>query len=165
MCILTVKAPSKIKAMVVVFNKFLPFPGYFAITLFGKILIRETNKSSWERQIKTGDANITLNHETIHLRQAQSTCDSWWVYYIKYIYEYIKNQPWKNGTSFAYYMIPFEMEAYKNELNLSYLHGGKSTTGWKKYSNMSVSERLNIWNDYKTSKVIGFGRYLRERDI
>ena len=151
--------------MVVVFNKFLPFPGYFARTLFGKILIRETNKSSWDRQIKTGDANITLNHETIHLRQAQSTCDSWWVYYIKYIYEYIKNQPWKNGTSFAYYMIPFEMEAYKNELNLSYLHDGKSTTGWKKYSNMSVSERLNIWNDYKTSKVIGFGRYLRERDI
>ena len=157
--------PSTIDKMKVVFNNLLPFPGYFAITLFGKIYIRESSRSSWERQLKTGDANITMNHETIHLRQAQSMFDSWIMYYIRYIYEYLKNQPWKNGNSFAYYMIPFEMEAYQNEINLSYLDGNKPTTGWKKFAKFNLKKRLAIWNDYKTSKVVGFGRFLRERTL
>lgn len=157
------KKPSKTKALEVVFNNLIPFSGYLAITLFGKIYVRNDSKDYWEKHVQSGDVNITMNHETIHLRQAQSTSDSWIVFYLLYIWEWLKNQPWKNGLDFAYRMIPFEMEAYQNEVNLSYLKEGKATEGWRKFASMSVAKRLAIWKDYKSSKVIGFGRYLRER--
>ena len=48
--------------MKIVYNKWIPFKGFFAINLFGTYFIREENK-----HIKV--SKKTLNHEAIHTEQ------------------------------------------------------------------------------------------------
>ena len=50
------------KQLPIKYNKLIPFKGYFAICLFGKIYIRDFNK---DREVDKS----TMNHEGIHLCQ------------------------------------------------------------------------------------------------
>ena len=63
-------------------SKWLCRKGYTAITLFGRIYTRE--------QVEADKLNSTLgalkNHEMIHLRQAQNTCNSWLVFYFLIVF-------------------------------------------------------------------------------
>lgn len=45
---------------------------------------------------------------------------SWFNYYKKYVWEWMKGGPIMAPASAAYYTVPFEMEAYGNERNLDY---------------------------------------------
>jgi hypothetical protein len=55
---------NKMKQLPIKYNKLIPFKGYFAICLFGKIYIRDFNK---DREVNKS----TMNHEGIHLCQIE----------------------------------------------------------------------------------------------
>lgn len=71
-----------------------------------------------------------LNHEAIHIRQQEEL----WVigFYILYVYYWLKNFLYYQHSSHAYYNIPFEIEAYKNQYNYEYLET-REPHSWLKY--------------------------------
>ena len=71
----------------------------------------------------------TLNHEKIHLAQQREL----WIigFYLLYVYYWLRGK-WKGSTSLAAYLsIPFEREAYQNEVNPYYLITRKKWAWWK----------------------------------
>jgi hypothetical protein len=113
--------------------------GYQAITLFGHIFTREQAMAdSLNRRFDT-----LKNHEMIHLRQAQSTGDSWWRFYCLYLRYWW--QGWrqrKHCPNAGYRLNPFEMEAYEHMNDLHYLNKCREgATGWKRYARMTIEER------------------------
>lgn len=107
--------------------KLLP-QGFEAITLFGHIFdIR--NKEKLKTYLKTRDGSVMINHERIHMIQANSFKLKYFTFYIIYLWYWIVGLfKYKFDSDLSYYNIPFEKEAYKNETNFSY-----TETNWKKY--------------------------------
>ena len=80
----------------------------------------------------------------IHLRQAQSTHDSWLLFYLLYSWYSIKLLPQNRKTKNAiYWLNPFEMEAYDHQDDLHYLDNNDATE-WRQYARMKPSERLKV---------------------
>lgn len=114
------KRPSKIQNIDFIFNKFIPPKGFLAITFFGKVYIHNRNKSLWESYSEEYK-EVVRRHETIHVRQAEMAHDSWFRFYMKYLWHWIVamlNCGFKN--SIAYYCIPYEVEAYLQEDDYDY---------------------------------------------
>jgi hypothetical protein len=115
--------------MKIIRNKFIPFPGYKAINLFGVLFVKNNAKID----------DVTLNHERIHSRQfvelmvlfaVATVFIRWWLpvfapfaFYVWYIIEWLIRLL-KKGN--AYRNISFEREAYANQGDFSYLKG----RGW-----------------------------------
>ena len=136
--------PSKITVMRATVSRLWCRKGYQAITLFGRIYTREQAMAdSLNRRFDT-----LKNHEMIHLRQAQSTRNSWLLFYTLYIYYSLRALSyWRKKRNAAYYLNPFEMEAYRHMNNLHYLDDKpKGTEEWRKFARMPLSERLSIIN-------------------
>ena len=111
--------------MKIIRNKFIPFPGYKAINLFGVLFVKNNAKID----------DVTINHEAIHSKQfielmilfaVATVFIRWWMplfsplfFYIWYVIEWVIRLP--NGN--AYKNISFEREAYANEGDASYLNG------------------------------------------
>ena len=109
--------------MKIVRNKYIPFPGYKAINLFGVLFVKNNAKID----------DVTLNHEAIHSRQfvelmvlfaVATVFIRWWLpvfapfaFYAWYIVEWLIRLPKGN----AYRNISFEREAYANEYDSEYL--------------------------------------------
>ena len=76
-----------------------------------------------------------LNHEAIHIRQQEEL----WVigFYILYVYYWLKNFLYYQHSGIAYYNIPFEIEAYKNQSDLNYLSNRKSHS-WVLYRDQEL---------------------------
>lgn len=92
--------------MKIVRNKFIPFPGYKAINLFGVLFVR-------------GDAKIdevTIRHERIHSAQMKEML--YVFFYLFYFLEWLVRLFVKGN---AYRNISFEQEAYANQNYLNYL--------------------------------------------
>ena len=107
--------------------KFLP-KGYETITLFGHVFdVRK--KEDLREFLNTEYGRIMVNHERIHMLQAESFKFKYLTFYMLYIF-YLIVGLFKHGTEpyMAYYSIPFEKEAYRNERNMSY-----SASEWEKY--------------------------------
>ena len=116
--------------------------GYQAITLFGHIFTREQAMAdSLNRRFDT-----LKNHEMIHLRQAQSTRNSWLLFYTLYIYYSLRALTyWRKTRNAAYYLNPFEMEAYRHMHDLHYLDDkAQGAHEWRKYARMPFAERLSL---------------------
>jgi len=112
--------------MKIVRNKYIPFPGYKAINLFGVLFVKNNAKID----------GVTLNHEAIHSRQfvelmvlfaVATVFIRWWLpvfapfaFYVWYIVEWLIRLL-KKGN--AYRNISFEREAYANQGDASYLNG------------------------------------------
>ncbi len=114
--------------------------GYEAMTFFGTIV---ANKSDVHR-LDLGDGSLR-RHETIHLRQAQSTHDSWLLFYLLYFWYYLRALPQnRRMRNAAYYINPFELEAYRHMDDADYLEGcgAEGATEWRTYARMSPRERL-----------------------
>lgn len=113
---------------------YFPFKGYSAMSWCGKIIIKdyEINDS-------------TLQHEYIHLLQALQF-KSWIRYYLMYLWYWIIGNPFSQSS---YYTIPFEMEAYGNELNPDYK---VTKDSWKKYIIKNRKDTFNAnkynWKSY-----------------
>ena len=92
--------------MKIIRNKFIPFPGYKAINLFGVLFVR-------------GNAPVdekTIRHESIHTAQMQEML--YIFFYLWYVVEWVVRLFMKGN---AYRSISFEREAYENEGDLDYL--------------------------------------------
>ena len=113
--------------MKIVRNKYIPFPGYKAINLFGVLFVKNNAKID----------GVTLNHEAIHSRQfvelmvlfaVATVFIRWWLpvfapfaFYVWYLIEWLIRLPKGN----AYRNISFEREAYANQDDLNYLKSRK----------------------------------------
>lgn len=124
------------QTMKVIYNKLLPFPGYFAINLFGYMFIRDVYK---DRKI----SKQTFNHELTHTEQAFDfvfKCEKlqilgYLIFYIIYFMEWLIKllfALFTLGKVKAYRSISFEQEAYNNQGNLKYLNSRKPFA-WTKY--------------------------------
>lgn len=138
------RRPSKCAAIEVKASRFLPPDGYFAITFFGKVLVRRKNMELWERDRASRAGKVMLHHEWIHVQQAVSTCNSWLFFYMAYIWYFLCGKPWKYGVKGAYYANPFELEAYMNDDDLSYASGTSGTDGWRVFAKMEAEERVRV---------------------
>lgn len=79
----------------------------YAITIFPFIISREEMSAE------------TLNHETIHIYQQRELLLIG--FYLLYFYYYLRGVIKYKDKQKAYFMIPFEQEAYANDGNLNYL--------------------------------------------
>jgi hypothetical protein len=75
-------------------------------------------------------SDTTKNHEAIHWQQYIETGILGFIilYYTFYLLNYIR---YRDGK-IAYYMIPFEKEAYDNDEDLEYLENRERWTWWKR---------------------------------
>lgn len=135
------KRPSHIKQMNVLRNNFWLKKGYSALTFFGTVV----TASDADTEAFKMKGSIMRNHENIHLRQAQTTHDSWLLFYLLYSWYYIlalpQNLKMKNA---AYLVNPFEMEAYGHQKDMHYLDLHEATE-WKKWAAMKPSERRTVY--------------------
>lgn len=60
------------------------------------------------------DDPASMKHEFVHVEQIRR--DGWFVFYTTYLYHWVRE--WLRGTKWldAYYKIPYEVEAYKREI-------------------------------------------------
>lgn len=160
------KKPQEIDKIEIKWNNILPFNGFLAITFFGKMWIRKSNKNKWEQYLQDGRADEVINHEMIHVKQALSTNNSWWKFYMLYIWYWLKANPLFNGFNFAYYMNPFEIEAYGNESDLGYISENMyGTNEWTEYKELKTYIKKEYWKAYlkkKKTEHISFSLYVRE---
>jgi hypothetical protein len=94
----------------IIYNKYIPFKGFKAMAIFPFIFVRGENVSQ-----------KTINHEKIHFAQQKELFIIG--FYILYLIFWI---------IFGYRNNPFEREAYKCDLNLSYLNR-RVKFSWKNY--------------------------------
>ena len=115
--------------------------GYSALTFFGTIVAA----SAADAAAMGREGSNMKRHEMIHLRQAQSTGNSWLLFYLRYGWYYLlalpQNRRMKNA---AYLLNPFELEAYLNEHDPAYLDRckEKGATQWREFAKMTPKERL-----------------------
>ena len=80
------------------------------------------------------------SHETIHIRQAESMKNSWFRFYIKYVWEWICNLPLITVNLYAPYMfMPIEMEAYLHQDNWDYCMQGEKHQ-WKELERLKLKD-------------------------
>ena len=102
--------------------------GYMAITLFGHIFWRDS-KEFVEKYLNTRRGEITVNHERIHMLQADTFKTKYFGFYMYYLWYWIIGLFKYGITKYASYMqIPFEKEARANQEDMNY-----SKSNWRKY--------------------------------
>ena len=99
-------------AIMVIYNKLIPFEGFKAINLFGVIFARKPLMPS------------DLVHEWVHTQQMKELL--YIGFYLIYLIEWLVRLT-KHGKKRAYYMISFEQEAY------DFKGGKREHFGWLKY--------------------------------
>ena len=139
------KRPSKIK-VVTAKKAWLLFSGFAAITLFGVVYCKSQSRVDEINKTENIDSQLE-SHETIHVRQAESTHDSWLLYYLKYIWQWIKNFPLLFvNVSAPYKFISFELEAHRHQDDWDYCVG--KCERWKKYGKLNLREKRILAKDY-----------------
>ena len=138
------RRPSRIVDMSAVKEGFWLRRNYDAMMFFGFILAH--TKEEADRINKYGGS--LKRHETIHLRQAQSTHNSWLCYYTLYIWYSLRAWPQNRYMRNAsYYLNPFEMEAYKHMYDEDYLDKCQNGANeWRVYAKMKPKERRMMSN-------------------
>ena len=128
-----------INNMKVIYNKFIPFKGFYAITIIKWIFVREEYKCFNRSSIY----NKMINHESIHEQQildfTPKMFPSWLRYtigsicfYLLYGLEWLfKLIPCLITKKSAYRSLCAEQEAYENEKNFDYIKN-RSKLSWLK---------------------------------
>ena len=128
-----------INNMKVIYNKFIPFKGFYAITIIKWIFVREEYKCFDRSSIY----NKMINHESIHEQQildfTPKIFPSWLRYtigsicfYLLYGLEWLfKFIPCLITKKSAYRSLCAEQEAYENERNFDYIKN-RSKLSWLK---------------------------------
>lgn len=98
--------------MKIIYNKFIPFKGFFAINLFGTLFVRK-NEDGTNPKIPLN----TLTHERIHTEQMKEL--GYIFFYIWYFIEWVIEVLLPPFDT-AYVDISFEEEANNNETNPDY---------------------------------------------
>lgn len=144
------KKPSEIKVVKAKKAHFL-LPAFSAITLFG--VIKCKSDKDIEKLNKTDGIDCDLeSHETIHVRQAESMKDSWWRFYIEYIWEWICNIPLITVSLHSIYkFMPVEIEAYGYEDNYKYIENGP-VYKWKDFKKLTIKQKREFAKEYNFIK-------------
>ena len=124
--------------MKIIRNKYIPFPGYKAINLFGVLFVKNNAKID----------DVTINHESIHSRQfvelmvlfaVATVFIRWWMpllsplfFYLWYLVEWIVRLFQHRDTNEAYKNISFEREAYVHEGTTGYLED-RPIFNWRRF--------------------------------
>lgn len=156
------KSPKKIKLIKAKKNKLLCPKGFKAITLFGTVFVR---KLSIEYEFNLTDKidSVLKSHEMIHVKQAVSTCNSWFLFYILYLWQWLCNLPLLFINVYApYRFIAFELEAFCNEANYKYYNEIQNgAVLWKKFNKLSLTKKYNYAKDYYSkSRIMYFREYI-----
>ena len=129
-----------INNMKVIYNKFIPFKGFYAITIIKWIFVREEYKYLDGLSIY----NKMINHESIHEQQildfTPETFPSWLRYtigsicfYLLYGLEWLfKLIPCLIKDKSAYRSLCAEKEAFKNEVDPNYINKREKLAWLKK---------------------------------
>ncbi len=98
------------KKTLIVRNNLIPFRSFAAINLFGVVFVRNEAKVD----------DTLINHELIHTKQMK---ELFYVgFYILYLFFWLRLLfSFGFNSARAYRHIPFEIEAYENEHDLTYL--------------------------------------------
>lgn len=139
--------PSLISDMPAVSNAFWLHRGYEALTFFGFIMTH----TEQEARHFNSHYDALKNHEMIHLRQAQSTGDSWIRFYLLYIWYWLRGLPMNRKMKGAAYLLnPFELEAYRHMHDLSYPEQcSQGAEEWREYTKMTYHERRAVYEQTK----------------
>lgn len=139
------KRPSKIKAVTAKKAWFVP-SNMVAITLFGVVYCRTQERADAINKSEKIDSQLE-SHETIHVRQAESTSDSWFLYYLKYIWQWLMNFPLIFiNVSAPYKFISFEMEAYRYQDEWDYCLG--KCEKWKEYNSLTLKQKREFAKEF-----------------
>lgn len=95
--------------MRVIYNRFIPFRGFYAINLFGIVFARRD---------KGRMSPIDANHEYIHTLQQRELLFVF--FFIFYVVEWCYWLVRLRHSRQAYYHISFEREAYSHQSDLAY---------------------------------------------
>lgn len=107
--------------------KLLP-KGFEAITLFGHVYDVQ-KKEDLKTFLETFQGRVMVNHEYIHIMQAESFKLKYFTFYAIYLWWWFKGLfKYKFDNFEAYRMIPFEQEAYHYEKDMYY-----NEVNWKKF--------------------------------
>lgn len=149
------RRPSDIADMPAVKNAFWLRRGYQAMTFFGVIVT--ASQADAERM----NAGMTAlkRHELIHLRQAQTTGNSWLRFYFLYLWYYLRALPMNRHLRQAAYLLnPFEMEAYRHMYEADYLD--RLPTEWRRWAAMPPRQRLKV---FQTDRLAGDNKTTENR--
>ncbi|MCR4602371.1 MAG: hypothetical protein K5683_02410 [Prevotella sp.] len=139
------RRPSRVTEMTTVRDSFWLRSHYAALTFFGYIVVHSQEEADRLNSRTSRDSSLK-RHETIHLRQAQATHDSWICFYTLYIWYYLRALPQnKHMRHAAYYLNPFEMEAYGHMDEPDYLDkciGGANE--WRTFAKMKPKDRRKL---------------------
>ena len=135
--------PSLAKDMPAVRDGFWLGRGYAALTFFGFVVTHTQAEADHFNRLY----DELKNHEMIHLRQAQNCRDSWLLFYVRYLWYYLRALPYNRKLKNAAYKLnPFELEAYRHMDDLGYAdrcrEGG--ATEWREWARLSVGERMRL---------------------
>jgi hypothetical protein len=152
--------PSKINVLKAKKALFL-FSGFRALTWKGIAYCKKESDMLLINSKNTIDS-IFEAHEMTHVRQAEGTHDSWFCFYILYLWQWVLNFPlFIYGATMPYLFIPFELEAYNNELNWKYPTNG-AVYQWKDFKKLTLKMKLDLAKNFKnTYKGYGMKWYVR----
>ena len=143
------RKPSLVDDMPVLCNGFWLRKGYDALTFFGTIITATDDDALLMNSRRNGQLNELKNHEMIHLRQAQDTHNSWWCFYLRYVWYWLRALPLsRQMRGAAYRLNPFEMEAYAHMHDAHYLEQcGGVATEWRRWAKLSPTQRLQWYRE------------------
>lgn len=116
------------------------------------------NRLGDESPSKSPQVNTILNHEKIHMAQAYAISKKSYIpYYLKYLWEWLKQNPLLHGLV-AYYLNPYECEAYIKQNDMNYIQKRqphfidyyKLPNAWKEFKNKN-KDINNFYNSLHQS--------------
>lgn len=119
------------KQLKIKYSKYFPLQGFLYMSWFGSLVMRESRKG---REVD----DVSMNHEGIHVCQAEDFSKNTFgfiIFYLWYVIEWFIKSICSLFTGFkikAYRSISFEQEAYNNQRNLLYQDTRKKWA-WTKY--------------------------------
>ena len=138
--------PSKIKTLKAKKAWFLP-SHFQSITWKGIAYCQKQNEVNLINATDEIDSKLK-SHETIHIRQAQSTKNSWFLFYIRYAWEWICNFPLIFINIYApYKFMPIEIEAYLKQDNWDYCTTNP-TYQWKEFEKLTLKKKRELAKEY-----------------
>ena len=154
--------PSKFKTVIGRKAWFL-LPNFAALTWKGYAYCKTREMADKINSTDKIDSKLE-SHETIHIRQARSMNDSWFKFYLKYVWEYICNLPLIFINIYAPYMfMPIEIEAYLNQDNWDYCMQEENAQ-WKEFEKLTLKEKRELAKEYYKSHMKPYiTRFLREK--
>lgn len=108
--------PSKINVLKAK-KAFFLFPGFRVLTWKG-IAYCKSKRDVYLINIEDKISSDFESHEITHVKQAESTHNSWFCFYALYLWYWILNFPlFIYGKFMPYFFIPFELEAIRLEVS------------------------------------------------